>query len=77
MEIIYVLVETEPGSLENVLKKIRTKKNVIEAHAVTGPFDIIVKVEGKHIADALGIVVRELRKIKGIKSTETLVCVKI
>jgi DNA-binding Lrp family transcriptional regulator len=43
--------------------------------AVTGPFDLIVKVQAPHINTALDTVVHKIRKIPGIKSTETLVTV--
>jgi DNA-binding Lrp family transcriptional regulator len=43
--------------------------------AVTGPFDLIVKIQAPHINDALDLVVHRIRKVPGIKSTETLVSV--
>ncbi len=43
--------------------------------AVTGPFDLIVKVQAPHINQALDVVIDKIRKIPGIKSTETLVTV--
>ena len=75
METLYLLVETEVGRLEDVLKKIRAVPSVTEVQAVTGPFDLIVKVQAQHINTALDIVVHRIRKIPGIKSTETLVTV--
>ena len=75
METLYLLVETEVGRLEDVLKKIRAVPSVTEVQAVTGPFDLIVKVQAEHINTALDIVVHRIRKIPGIKSTETLVTV--
>ena len=75
METLYLLVETEVGRLEDVLKKIRAVPSVTEVQAVTGPFDLIVKVQAQHINAALDIVVHRIRKIPGIKSTETLVTV--
>jgi len=43
--------------------------------AVTGPFDLIVKVQASQINEALDTVVHRIRTIPGIKSTETLVTV--
>jgi DNA-binding Lrp family transcriptional regulator len=75
METIYLLAETEVGRLEEVIRKMRTIPGVAEVQAVTGPFDLIVKVEAPHINAALDTVVHKIRKVPGIKSTETLVTV--
>jgi DNA-binding Lrp family transcriptional regulator len=75
METLYLLVETEIGRLDEVLKRVRAVPSVSEVQAVTGPFDLIVKVEAPHINEALDTVVHRIRRIPGIKSTETLVTV--
>ncbi len=75
METLYLLVETEIGRLDDVIRRIRDVPSVTEVQAVTGPFDLIVKVEAPHINAALDTVVHKIRKISGIKSTETLVAV--
>lgn len=75
METLYLLVETEVGRLDEVLERVRALPNVIEVQAVTGPFDLIVKVQAPHINAALDVVVHRIRRIPGIKSTETLVTV--
>lgn len=75
METIYLLVETEVRRLEEVMRKIEAVPNVAEVQAVTGPFDLIVKVQAEHINAALDVVVHKIRRIGGIKSTETLVAV--
>jgi DNA-binding Lrp family transcriptional regulator len=75
METLYLLVETDVGRLEDVLRKIRAVPGVAEVQAVTGPFDLIVKVEAPHINQALDVVVHKIRRIPGIKATETLVTV--
>jgi len=75
METLYLLVETEVGRLDEVLKRVKAVPSVAEVQAVTGPFDLIVKVEAPHINAALDTVVHKIRRIPGIKSTETLVTV--
>jgi DNA-binding Lrp family transcriptional regulator len=75
METLYLLVETEVGRLEEVLKRLKAIPSVTEVEAVTGPFDLIVKVQAAHINAALDTVVHRIRKVPGIKSTETLVTV--
>jgi DNA-binding Lrp family transcriptional regulator len=75
METLYLLVETEVGRLDDVVRRVRAIAGVAEVQAVTGPFDLIVKVEAPQINQALDIVVHKIRRVPGIKSTETLVTV--
>lgn len=75
METVYLLVETEVGRLDDVARRVRALPGVAEVQAVTGPFDLIVKVEAPQINQALDIVVHKIRKVPGIKGTETLVTV--
>jgi DNA-binding Lrp family transcriptional regulator len=75
METLYLLVEIEVGKAEEVLRRMKAVPGVTEVQAVTGPFDLIVKVQAPHINDALDTVVHKIRRIPGIKSTETLVTV--
>ena len=75
METLFLLVETEVGRLDEVLQRIRGVPSVTEVQAVTGPFDLIVKIEAPHINAALDTVIHRIRKIPGIKATETLVTV--
>jgi DNA-binding Lrp family transcriptional regulator len=75
METLYLLCETDVGKLEDVLKRLKGVSGVAEVQAVTGPFDLIVKVQAPHINQALDVVVHKIRKIPGIKATETLVTV--
>jgi DNA-binding Lrp family transcriptional regulator len=77
MDFIYMLINTEAGKLEEVLDSLLKKPNVLEAHIVTGAYDIIAKVQTPYIAEAIGNYIAEIRKITGVKNTETLVCVKI
>jgi DNA-binding Lrp family transcriptional regulator len=75
VETLYLLVEIEVGKLDDVLRRMKAVPGVTEVQAVTGPFDLIVKVEAPHINDALDTVVHKIRRIPGLKSTETLVTV--
>lgn len=76
-ELLYVLVRTDPGRLEEVVERIKHLEGVTEVSPVTGAYDVIVKIEGVKITSALGVVVKKLRKIEGIQSTETLISVNI
>ncbi len=75
METLYLLAETEVGQLDEVMRRLRAIPYVVEVEAVTGPFDLIVKIQAPHINEALDTVVHRIRRIPGVKSTETLVAV--
>lgn len=75
METLYLLVLAEVGRLDEIARRIQQIPGVREVQAVTGPFDLIVKIQADHINEALDIVVHRIRRIAGIKATETLVTV--
>ena len=76
MDKLYVLIKVEPGRIEEVLDQVVQKKYVKVASAVTGSYDIIVQIEGASVAEILTSVVKEIHKVEGINSTETLVAVE-
>ncbi|MFZ8824386.1 MAG: Lrp/AsnC ligand binding domain-containing protein, partial [Desulfurococcales archaeon] len=43
--IIYVLIQTQVGRVGDVLDRVKALKGVVEAHSVTGEYDIICKIE--------------------------------
>jgi len=77
MEKIFVLVTVEPKSLESVYSALCAIDDVDKVDMVTGPFDLILQIEGEFITDALSVVVRKVRRLEGVISTETLVVVSV
>jgi DNA-binding Lrp family transcriptional regulator len=75
METLYLLAETDAKQLEEVMRRLRAIPYVTDVEAVTGPFDLIMKIQAPHINEALDVVVHKIRKVPGVKSTETLVAV--
>ncbi len=75
METLYLLAETDVSQLEEVMRRLRAIPHVAEVEAVTGPFDLIVKIQASHINEALDVVVHRIRKVPGVKRTETLIAV--
>ena len=72
MAIAYILIQTEVGKAEQVARNVRSINGVREAENVTGPYDVVVKVEAEDV-DRLGrLVVSEIQMIQGI--TRTLTC---
>ena len=72
MAVAYILIQTEVGKAEQVSRNVRSIAGVREADNVTGPYDVVVKVEAENV-DQLGrLVVSEIQMIQGI--TRTLTC---
>jgi DNA-binding Lrp family transcriptional regulator len=68
----YVLIQTEVGKAAGVATLLREIAGVVVADDVTGPYDVIARVEADSI-DALGrLVVTHVQSIEGL--TRTLTC---
>jgi len=72
----YVLVEAEIGKAGKLVEQVRSTPGVISAEPVTGPYDVVVAVEGVDI-DAVASVVMRLQMIHGMRKTITLMTVNI
>ncbi len=66
----YVLIKTGEGKAKQALREIRNLKGVTEADGVYGSVDVIAKLEGDNLAE---LVVNEIRKIDGVRDTNTLI----
>ena len=70
----YVLIETTPGkNVKNVRGAVLKIRGVKSADYVTGPYDVVVKIEAKNMADITEIVAVKIQSVKGIAKTITLV----
>jgi len=67
-----VLMRTEHGRFEEVVKTIRQIKGVHKIFPVLGRYDVVVDLESKDMSD-LGATVLRIGKIAGVIFTETLV----
>ena len=72
----YVLINTELGASERVVKHLSNDPNVLSVASTTGTFDFIVKVEVNRISDFEEVISKRIQKIPGIKRTETQVIIK-
>jgi len=69
----YVLINTEIGSESEVLDAIKKIKNVIEAHAVYGVYDIVVKIEAETMDNLKETVTWKVRRLNKVRSTLTMI----
>ena len=68
----YVLIQTEVGKAAGVARQIREIAGVVLAEDVTGPYDVIARVEAESIDELGRLVVSQVQLIEGI--TRTLTC---
>ena len=70
--IAFALVKVR-GAFKNVLQKIKTFPNFVEAHVIPGEFDIFATFHGYSPEELLETSVEKLSSINGVTAIETLV----
>jgi DNA-binding Lrp family transcriptional regulator len=68
----YVLIQTEVGKAADVAGAVSKIGGVATAEDVTGPYDVIVRVEAPTMDDVAKTVVSQIQMVDGI--TRTLTC---
>lgn len=68
----YVLVQTEVGKAAEVAQAISALDGVTQAEDVTGPYDVIARIEGPSVDELGTLVVSSIQAVAGI--TRTLTC---
>lgn len=69
----FVLFEIQPGKEVEVCDKVRAIPEVIEAHIVSGRYDLVARVRTETLEDLGKLIVEKVRKIDGIIETWTLI----
>lgn len=67
-----VLIRTEHGRFEDVVKAVSQIRGVKRAFPVLGRYDVVVEVEATDMRD-LGATVLRMGRLSGVVFTETLV----
>ncbi|MCK4177961.1 Lrp/AsnC family transcriptional regulator [Aciditerrimonas ferrireducens] len=68
----YVLIQTEVGRAASVASEVGRLPGVVSAEDVTGPYDVVVRVEADTVDDLGTMVVSQIQRIQGI--TRTITC---
>jgi DNA-binding Lrp family transcriptional regulator len=68
----YVLIQTDIGKAAHVAEQLDGLDGATLSEAVTGPYDVIVRVEAPSMNDLGRMVVRDIQQIEGI--TRTITC---
>lgn len=68
----YILIQTEVGKAALVAKAAADIPGVLSAEDVTGPYDVIARVEADSVDELGKLVIARIQEVAGI--TRTLTC---
>jgi len=71
----YVMISTELGSEEQVVKALETLPQIKETYIVYGIYDLITRVEFADKQELNEIIIRKIRGTPGIRNTITLMVI--
>lgn len=60
--------------IPGVIEQLRKLRNVTQAHYTTGTYALLLQVQVKDMEDYYFFLMKRLQKIRGIRSTETFMC---
>ena len=73
----YILIQTEVGKAASVADEVRQIPGVIAADDVTGPYDVVVRVEAESMDELGRLVVSRVQMLGGITKTTTMPVVNL
>ena len=75
MPTAYVMISTELGTEEQVVKTLKTLPQIKETYVVYGIYDLITRVEFADRQELSDIIIRKIRGTPQIKNTITLMVI--
>ena len=72
----YVLIRVEADKTKSAFEALTKFKEVKTAHTVTGPFDIILLVDGRNLHELGETILTKIRGTEGVSRTMTCVTVE-
>ncbi len=72
----FIFLIAEPNKIDKVGTEVKKVEGIKEAYAVTGEFDIVVKVEAKDFSELSSIVKEKILNIPGVVKTTTSVVIE-
>ncbi|MCK5024407.1 MAG: Lrp/AsnC ligand binding domain-containing protein [Thermoplasmata archaeon] len=69
----FVLISVEPGKEMEAYRGFSNANGIVEATPLLGDIDFLLIIEAKEPNDIARIVIKQIRPIKGVVSTKTLV----
>ena len=76
MALAYILIHSELGKEDELIKKLRALHEVTEAYVAYGVYDIIVKVEAENQQVLKDAVFTKIRKMDEVRTTLTMIVIE-
>jgi DNA-binding Lrp family transcriptional regulator len=73
MAIAFVMITSEIGAEDKILKGLKAIPEVREAHVVYGVYDIILRVEAETMNELKDVISWKIRRFEGVRSTITMI----
>ena len=73
MVVAYVLITVKHGTNKEAVEKLMQFKEVKEAHILYGQYDVIIKIEIENMKDLDQFILKKLKVVPNVESTETLI----
>jgi DNA-binding Lrp family transcriptional regulator len=73
----YVLIRLLPGLEEEALRQIRAVPGVEDIILVFGSWDAVVQAQAKSLSALSRLVIGQIRGIRGVQATETLIAAEL
>ncbi|MFW9845289.1 MAG: Lrp/AsnC family transcriptional regulator [Candidatus Thorarchaeota archaeon] len=71
----YILIKTDSGKEDEVLRGLSKLTVTEEAHKVFGPFDIVAEIRARDMESIVDILLTKIRLIPGIVETQSLLVI--
>jgi hypothetical protein len=71
----YALIRTVPGLTKSVYSALRISPAVLSVEMITGPYDLIVSIEGTDANQVLTTIMNDIRPSAGVRDTLTCLVV--
>lgn len=76
LPLAFVLVDSKIGVENELVKDLKSIKNVVEAHNIYGMYDIMVKVEADTMDELRDVVHQRIRSLDKVQSTLTMIVIE-
>ena len=76
MPMAYVLINTEPKHMENVVSTLEKLDAVVEIFPVYGVYDVVAKVQAETMEKLKDIVTWKVRRMDKVRSTLTMITIE-
>ncbi len=73
MATAYVLINTDMGAENDVLKELKNIPGIKEVYLVYGVYDIIAKVEAESMEQVKEIITWKIRRLEKVRSTLSMI----